>query len=243
MSIQASANRLSVARARARDCQQIVVAPGVEQRVLGERAGRHQPHHVAAHHALAAALLRLRGVFELLAHRDAVAERDQAMQIFVGALDRHAAHRDVAAEMLPAFGEHDAERARGDFGIGEEQLVEVAHPVEQQAVRIGGLDLDVLLHHGGDAGRRFGGGAGIDIGRGGARGIHDGGTLADGARAFTQARRPIHTFADLNSLQGSCAPVNCAVRLDNDLHGSIGRRHFLCDFELLDSITLCQPVQ
>ena len=99
--------------ARARDREEIIVAPRIEQRVLGERAGRDQAHHVAAHHALVAALPRLGRVLELLADRDAMAERDQAMQIFVGAIDRHAAHRDVAAEMLAALGEHDAERARG----------------------------------------------------------------------------------------------------------------------------------
>ena len=139
--------------AAARQRQQVIVALGVEQRILGQRAGRHQPHHVAAHHALGAALARFRRVFELFADRDAMAERDQPMQIFVGALDRHAAHRNVAAEMLAALGQHDAERARGDFGVVEEQFVEIAHPVEQQAIRIGRLDLDILLHHRGDAAR------------------------------------------------------------------------------------------
>jgi hypothetical protein len=76
-----------------------------------------------------------------------MAERDQPVQIFVGAMDRHAAHRDVAAVVLAALGQHDAERAARHFGIFEEQLVEIAHPVEQQAVRIGGLDLDILRHH------------------------------------------------------------------------------------------------
>ena len=46
----------------------------------------------------------------------------------------------------------------GDLGVLEEQLVEIAHPVEQQAIRIGRLDLDVLLHHRRDAARRSGGG-------------------------------------------------------------------------------------
>jgi hypothetical protein len=55
------------------------------------------------------------------------------------------------ALMLAALGQHDAERARGDLGVLEEQLVEIAHPVEQQAARIGGLDLEVLLHHRRDA--------------------------------------------------------------------------------------------
>ncbi|HLJ43932.1 MAG TPA: hypothetical protein VKT12_06905, partial [Candidatus Binataceae bacterium] len=56
--------------------------------------------------------------------------------------------------MLAALGQHDAKRARRHFGIIEEQFVEVAHPVEQQAVRIGGLDLQILFHHRRDARRR-----------------------------------------------------------------------------------------
>ena len=93
-----------------------------------------------------------------------MAERDQAMEIFVGAMDRHAAHGDVAAEMLAALGEHDAERARGDFGVLEEQFVEIAHPIEQQAIRIGGFDLDILLHHRRGARSALGAGAGFEAG-------------------------------------------------------------------------------
>jgi hypothetical protein len=36
-------------------------------------------------------------------------------------------------EMLAALGQRDAECPRGDFRVLEEQLVEIAHPVEQQA--------------------------------------------------------------------------------------------------------------
>ena len=127
---------------RASSSESSVSVPGVTSRTTSRRTT-----------LLFAALARLGRVLELLAHRDAMAERDQLVQIFVGALDRHAAHRDVAAEMLAAFGQHDAERARGDLGVVEEQFVEVAHPVEQQAIRIGGLDLDILLHHRRDARR------------------------------------------------------------------------------------------
>ncbi len=76
-----------------------------------------------------------------------MAERDQLLQIIVGALDRHAAHRNVLAAMLAALRQHDAERARGDDGILEKQFVEIAHAVEQQAIRIGRLDLDILRDH------------------------------------------------------------------------------------------------
>jgi len=137
--------------ARAGERQQVVVALRVEQRILGQGAGRHQPGDVAPHHALGPALLRLGRVLELLADGDAVAERNQAVEVLFRALDRHAAHRNVAAEMLAALGQHDVERAARDLGVGEEQLVEIAHPVEQEAIRIGLLDLDVLLHHRGDA--------------------------------------------------------------------------------------------
>ena len=104
-----------------------------------------------------------------------MAERDQAVEILVGAMDRHAAHRDVPAEMLAAFGEHDAERARGDLGILEEQFVEIAHPVEQETIRIGGFDLDILLHHRGGARGGIAGRCGFEAGRNNrARGIHGG---------------------------------------------------------------------
>ena len=157
MSIQASPMRSPPPDERgARDRQQVIVGARVEQRVFGQRARRHQPHHVAAHHALVAARARGGRIFGLLAHRDAMARRDQAMQIVLGALDRHAAHRDVHALMLAALGQHDAERLRGDLGVLEEQFVEIAHPVEQQQAGMGGLDLEILFHHRRDARRRVG---------------------------------------------------------------------------------------
>ena len=96
---------------RARDCEQIIVPLRIEERIFGERAGRDQAHDVTPNDAFGAALACLGRILKLLAHGDAVALRDQTMQIFVGALDRHAAHRNVGAEMLAALGQHDAERA------------------------------------------------------------------------------------------------------------------------------------
>jgi hypothetical protein len=81
------------------------------------------------------------------AHIPCKVERDQAVQVVISAMDWNTTHRNIAAEMLAALGEHDAERSRGDLGVLEEQFIEIAHPVEQQAIWIGGFDLDVLLHH------------------------------------------------------------------------------------------------
>jgi hypothetical protein len=153
----------TVATARStgpRDRQQVIIGAGVEQGVFGQRARCHQPHHAAAHHALVAARAGGRGVLGLLTHRDPVAGIDQAVQIILGALHRHAAHRDIQVLMLAALGQDDAERLGCDLGVLEEQLVEIAHPVEQQQSGMAGLDLQVLFHHRRDArccvGRRCG---------------------------------------------------------------------------------------
>ena len=90
MSSEASAiarlacRRAAVARAKQRG--QVVARLGVEQAVLGQRAGRDEAHDVAAHHRLGAALPRFGRVLELLADGDAVALPDQPLQVFVGAM-------------------------------------------------------------------------------------------------------------------------------------------------------------
>ena len=125
---------------------EVVAGLGVEQAVLGQRAGRDEAHDVAVHDRLGAALPGLGRVFHLLADGNPETLGDQPLQVFVGAVDRHAAHGDVFAQMLAALGEHDAERFGGGDRVLEEQLVEVAHPVEQHAIGIGGLDLEELRH-------------------------------------------------------------------------------------------------
>src|SRR5690606_1727536 len=77
--------------------------------------------------------------------------RSSDLQIFVGSHDGHAAHRNVFSQVLATLGEHDSERLGGDDSILEEQFIEVAHPVPEQAVRVGSLDLQILR----DGGRGF----------------------------------------------------------------------------------------
>src|SRR5205823_3005815 len=125
---------------------------------------------------------------------DAVAGDDEALEVFVGAMHRHAAHRYVAAEMLASLGEHDAERAGGEFGVLEEQLVEIAHPVEQETIRVGGLDLDILLHHRRRPAGALGGPSLLEAGGNyRADGIHGAATLADAKQTFIMQRSITHS--------------------------------------------------
>jgi hypothetical protein len=70
-------------------------------------------------------------------------------------VEGHAGHHHRLAGRLAALRERDVEQARGLLGVTEEQLVEIAHAVENQRVRIPGLDGEVLLHHGCVPGWRF----------------------------------------------------------------------------------------
>ena len=149
---------------------EIVVGAGRQQRVLGQRARRDQPDDAAADDRFRPTLPGLGRVLDLLADGDAIALGDQFLEILVGGVDGHAAHRNVVALMLAALGESDAKRPRGDLGVGEEHLVEIAHPVEQQAIRIGRLDLQILRHH--RRRRREIGGRAVAGFRIGAAGIH-----------------------------------------------------------------------
>ena len=131
-----------------RDCRKEIIGAGDEKRVLGKRARRYQPHHVAPHHRLWPAALRRLGVFELLGDRDAEALANELLQIFVRPRHRHAAHRDVLALVTPALGELDTKRSRRLHGIVEEQLEKIAHAVEEQEIRVLGLHTEILRHHG-----------------------------------------------------------------------------------------------
>jgi len=59
---------------------------------------------------------------------------------------RDAAHRDIGAVVPAALRQRDVERRRGGDRVIEEQLVEIAHPEEEQTARMGALDLVVLQH-------------------------------------------------------------------------------------------------
>jgi hypothetical protein len=60
---------------------------------------------------------------------------------------RHTRHPDRLAVGAAAPGQRDAEQTCCLFRILMEQLVKVAHAVEQQHVRVLRLDAQILAHH------------------------------------------------------------------------------------------------
>ncbi|MNS54051.1 hypothetical protein D3C72_868310 [compost metagenome] len=113
-----------------------------QQRGVGQRAGGDDAHHLALHRALA------RGrIADLLADRHRLAQLDELDQVLVDRMERDAGHADRHAAGLSARRQRDVQQPRGLLGVVMEQLVEVAHPIEQQRVRMIRLDAEVLLHH------------------------------------------------------------------------------------------------
>ena len=75
--------------------------------------------------------------------------RTSSREIALDAVERHAGHRDRLAGRLTARRQRDVEQPRGALRVVEEQLVEIAHAIEQQHVGVLRLQAQVLLHHGG----------------------------------------------------------------------------------------------
>src|SRR5205814_2894605 len=100
-----------------------------------------------AHHRALHGSLRGGRIGQLLADGDALALAYEPGEVAVHGVKRHAGHGDRLAGRLPARGEGDVEERRSAAGIVVEQLVEIAHAVEEQHVRVLTLDAQVLLHH------------------------------------------------------------------------------------------------
>jgi hypothetical protein len=84
---------------------------------------------------------------DLLADRDRFAELDELGEVAFDRVHGHAAHRNRLAVARAARRKGDVEEARGLLRVVEEELVEVAHPVEEERLGMGGLDAQVLGHH------------------------------------------------------------------------------------------------
>src|SRR5690625_7783243 len=60
---------------------------------------------------------------------------------------RNTGHGDRLSAGFPPGGERYVQQLRGLFGIVIEQFIKIAHTVEQQLVRMLGLNTQILLHH------------------------------------------------------------------------------------------------
>jgi hypothetical protein len=74
---------------------------------------------------------------------------DEFFQVGFRRMHRHAAHGDVFALMLAAFGQRDVQRFGGFCCVREEKFIEIAHAVKQKIVRMRRFNREILRHHGG----------------------------------------------------------------------------------------------
>ena len=122
--------------------RQHALAVRIQQPVFGQRPRGHDARHAALDRSL-----RRGRVADLFADRDGSSHAREARQVAVHAVVGHARHGDGTSPRASSGGEGNVEQVRRLAGVVEEQLVEVAHAVEQQDVREFGLDTEVLLHH------------------------------------------------------------------------------------------------
>ncbi len=114
-----------------------------QQLGIGQCAGGDHAHHLALHRALAHAHLA-----HLLGNGHRFAHLDQACQVILERMERHPRHHHRLAARLAALRERDVEQARGLFGVLPEQLVKIAHAIEQERFWVPGLEGQVLRNHG-----------------------------------------------------------------------------------------------
>ena len=103
-------------------------------------AGRHDPHDLARSQSLC---LR---IADLLGNGDLEPLRDEARDVAVCRMVRHAAH-GVVVEITAAAREREPEFLCRDLRVVKEHLVEVAETEKEQLARMRLLCREILLHH------------------------------------------------------------------------------------------------
>ena len=133
---------LAVAAARVRDRHQKRRLARVEVARVGQRARRDDADDFALDDALG-----LARILDLIADRDAKSLSDEAGDVAVDRVERHAAHRNAAAVgVLGSRGERQIEGAGGDESVFIEHFVEVAHPEEEDGIAMLLLRVEILPH-------------------------------------------------------------------------------------------------
>ena len=110
---------------------QIVVLLGIQKRIFRQSTRRDQSDDIAFDDGFVATLFRLSRRFELFANCHAKPLLDQGQKVLFRRMMRHAAHCDILALVLAAFGEGNIERFGGGHGIVKKQLIEITHAIKQ----------------------------------------------------------------------------------------------------------------
>ena len=121
-----------------------VVAAFTQQRLIGDGPRGDNPHHLPLDRPLAQGRIA-----DLLADRHRFPQLYQLGQIAFDGVIGDPRHRDRRACRLTTLGQRDIQQLRGLARILVEQLVEVAHAIKQQDIRVLRLQSQILLHHGG----------------------------------------------------------------------------------------------
>ena len=141
------AERRAVAVFACIDAGVVVVFRLVEHRAFGHGAGGHDADDVALDKTLCQ-----RRVFHLLADGDLVALLDEAGNIALGGMERHAAHGHLVFGRfvlgVVAAGECEIQLPGCNARVLVEHLIEIAQTEKENAVGVPLLDSAVLLHHG-----------------------------------------------------------------------------------------------
>ncbi len=126
------------------DREQQVVPAFLQQCLVTQGTGRDDADHLTVDRALGGFR-----VARLFADGNGMAPPDQARDVALRGMIGDPRHGDRLTGGLAAGRQGDVQHLGGPAGVVVEQLVEIAHAVEQQLVRVLGLELEILAHHGG----------------------------------------------------------------------------------------------
>jgi len=124
--------------------RQEVVLTVVEHVVVDGDAGRHQLGDAALHQ-----LLGQLGIFQLVADGHALAGADELGQVRVEGMVGETGHLDGLFLAVGTLGQGDAQYLGSHDGIGRIGFVKVSATEQHHGVRVLGLEVEKLFHHGG----------------------------------------------------------------------------------------------
>ena len=135
----------NVALAEVHGCQEVVFLV-VQHIVVDRDTGGHQFSNASLHQ-----LLGQFGVFQLVADGYTLAGPDQLGQVGVQGMVRKSGHLDgLPSFAVVAFGQGNAQDVGGHYGVGRIGFVEIPATEKHDGIGMLGLQVEKLLHHGGE---------------------------------------------------------------------------------------------